>query len=110
MRNDLDRRYSFCATPLRCTFIDTGVAPVCEDLVRSEKLNQSEPHYPSHSFICEKNLLVQPEVFVHPPETYKDYARFSSYHTLPLPLTSLCICFARSENYKNLTAFHFFLK
>lgn len=79
MSTELDRSCRFCDTHLHRTFIDLGVQPLCEDFVRPEKINQPEPHYPLHAFICEKCFLVQLEEFVPPSEIYTDYAYFSSY-------------------------------
>lgn len=69
----------FCKTPLNKTFVDLGVQPLCENFVKQEQLNQMEPHYPLHVYICNQCFLVQLDEFVPPSEIYDDYAYFSAY-------------------------------
>ena len=69
----------FCNTPLKHTFVDLGMQPLCEDFVRPDQVNQMEPHYPLHAYVCENCFLVQLEEFVSPSNIYKDYLYFSSY-------------------------------
>src|ERR671914_938633 len=69
----------FCAAPLRHTFVDLGMSPLCESYVPAERLAAMEPFYPLHVRICERCLLVQLEEFVRPEEIFTQYAYFSSY-------------------------------
>jgi SAM-dependent methyltransferase len=69
----------FCAAPLRHTFVDLGMSPLCESYVPAERLGVMEPFYPLHARICERCLLVQLEEFVAPEEIFTEYAYFSSY-------------------------------
>jgi C-methyltransferase C-terminal domain/Putative zinc binding domain/Methyltransferase domain len=69
----------FCDAPLRHTFVDLGMSPLCESYVPAERLNAMEPFYPLHARICESCLLVQLEEFVAPDEIFREYAYFSSY-------------------------------
>jgi SAM-dependent methyltransferase len=69
----------FCGTVLRHTFVDLGMSPLCESYVPSEKLNQMEPFYPLHVYVCETCFLVQLEEYVAPEEIFSEYAYFSSY-------------------------------
>jgi SAM-dependent methyltransferase len=69
----------FCATPLRHTFVDLGMSPLCESYVPPERLGAMEPFYPLHVRICEHCLLVQLENLVGPEEIFSEYAYFSSY-------------------------------
>jgi SAM-dependent methyltransferase len=69
----------FCAAPLRRTFVDLGMSPLCESYVPAERLGAMEPFYPLHVRICERCLLVQLEEFVAPEEIFTEYAYFSSY-------------------------------
>ena len=39
----------FCAAPLRHTFVDLGMSPLCESYVPAEQLNAMEPFYPLHA-------------------------------------------------------------
>lgn len=69
----------FCGTPLRITFVDLGMSPLCESYVSREQLNHMEPFYPLHAFVCESCFLVQLEEYVSPAEIFAEYAYFSSY-------------------------------
>jgi SAM-dependent methyltransferase len=69
----------FCTAPLRRTFVDLGMSPLCESYVPAERLGAMEPFYPLHVRICERCLLVQLEEFVAPEEIFTEYAYFSSY-------------------------------
>src|SRR5262245_29799969 len=69
----------FCAAPLRRTFVDLGMSPLCESYVPAERLSSMEHFYPLHVRICERCLLVQLEEFVAPEEIFTEYAYFSSY-------------------------------
>jgi SAM-dependent methyltransferase len=69
----------FCAAPLRHTFVDLGMSPLCESYVPADRVNAMEAFYPLHAKICESCLLVQLEEFVAPEDIFSDYAYFSSY-------------------------------
>jgi SAM-dependent methyltransferase len=69
----------FCKAPLRYTFVDLGMSPLCESYVPPEKLNHMEPFYPLHVYVCEGCFLVQLEEYVSPAEIFTEYAYFSSY-------------------------------
>jgi len=69
----------FCGEPLQFTFVDLGMSPLCESYLSSEQLNQMEPFYPLHVFVCEQCYLVQLEEYVSPEEIFTEYAYFSSY-------------------------------
>ena len=69
----------FCATPLRRTFVDLGMSPLCQTHIEPHQLNHAEMFYPLHTYVCEKCYLVQLEQFVAPDEIFSDYAYFSSY-------------------------------
>jgi 2-polyprenyl-3-methyl-5-hydroxy-6-metoxy-1,4-benzoquinol methylase len=68
-----------CGAPLRHTFVDLGMSPLCESYLSLEQLNQMEPFYPLHVYVCEKCFLVQLEEFVSPKDIFTEYAYFSSY-------------------------------
>ena len=55
------------------------MSPLCESYVPSEGLNQMEPFYPLHVFLCEQCLLVQLLEYVTPEHIFSEYAYFSSY-------------------------------
>jgi SAM-dependent methyltransferase len=69
----------FCAAPLRQTFVDLGMSPLCESFLTAEQLNQMEPFYPLHVWVCERCFLVQVEEYVRPERIFTEYAYFSSY-------------------------------
>jgi 2-polyprenyl-3-methyl-5-hydroxy-6-metoxy-1,4-benzoquinol methylase len=69
----------FCAAPLRHTFVDLGMSPLCESYVPAERVNAMEAFYPLHAKVCESCLLVQLEEFVSGEDIFTEYAYFSSY-------------------------------
>ena len=69
----------FCAAPLRHTFVDLGMSPLCESYVPAERVSAMEPFYPLHAKVCERCLLVQLEEFVAAEDIFTEYAYFSSY-------------------------------
>jgi hypothetical protein len=75
----LNSRCRFCGTPLRHTVVDLGVTPLCESFLIADQLNQMEPFYPLHVYVCEQCFLVQLEEYVSPEHIFTEYAYFSSY-------------------------------
>jgi len=69
----------FCKSAMNHTFVDLGMSPLCESNLRPEQLNQMEPFYPLHVFVCENCFLVQLEEYVSPDSIFTEYAYFSSY-------------------------------
>jgi SAM-dependent methyltransferase len=69
----------FCSTPLRHTVVDLGMSPLCESYLVADQLNQMEPFYPLHVYVCEKCFLVQVQEYVGPEGIFTEYAYFSSY-------------------------------
>src|SRR6267143_2293332 len=69
----------FCKTKLQHTFVDLGMSPLCESYLSSTHLNQMEPFYPLHVYVCSNCFLVQLEAYVSPEHIFSDYAYFSSY-------------------------------
>jgi hypothetical protein len=69
----------FCGSTLHHTFVDLGMSPLCESYVDAKKLNEMEPFYPLHVYVCEQCFLVQLEEFVSPEHIFTEYAYFSSY-------------------------------
>jgi SAM-dependent methyltransferase len=69
----------FCNAPLEHTVVDLGMSPLCESFLTIEQLNQMEPFYPLHVFVCQECLLVQLEEYVDPAAIFREYAYFSSY-------------------------------
>ena len=69
----------FCAAPLRRTFVDLGMSPLANSYLTSNQLQDMEPFYPLHVYVCEKCLLVQLEECQSPDAIFSDYAYFSSF-------------------------------
>ena len=69
----------FCDAPLEHTFVDLGMQPPCQNVIKPEQLNQMEPFYPLHTYVCDSCFLVQLEEYVSPKDIFSEYAYFSSY-------------------------------
>lgn len=69
----------FCGWSLSHTFVDLGMSPLCESFLTSAQLNQTEPFYPLHVYVCENCFLVQLQEYVSPENIFTEYAYFSSY-------------------------------
>jgi 2-polyprenyl-3-methyl-5-hydroxy-6-metoxy-1,4-benzoquinol methylase len=68
-----------CGTLLRHTFVDLGMSPLCESYVPAGSLNDMEPFYPLHVYVCDNCFLVQLDEYVSPADIFTEYAYFSSY-------------------------------
>jgi 2-polyprenyl-3-methyl-5-hydroxy-6-metoxy-1,4-benzoquinol methylase len=68
-----------CNRPLRHTFVDLGMSPLCESYVPADRLEAMEPFYPLHAYVCDGCFLVQVQEFVRPEHIFTEYAYFSSY-------------------------------
>jgi 2-polyprenyl-3-methyl-5-hydroxy-6-metoxy-1,4-benzoquinol methylase len=69
----------FCGQPLQHTVVDLGMSPLCESYLAADQLNQMEPFYPLHVYVCAACFLVQLEEYVNPSDIFSEYAYFSSY-------------------------------
>src|SRR5256712_4927328 len=69
----------FCRALLRHTFVDLGMSPLCESYVSAERLDEMEPFYPLHVYVCDQCFLVQLREYVSPAVLFTEYAYFSSY-------------------------------
>lgn len=69
----------FCGTGLHHTFVDLGMSPPCESYRSLKQLNEVEPFYPLHVYVCEECFLVQLQEYISPENIFSDYAYFSSY-------------------------------
>jgi SAM-dependent methyltransferase len=77
--NGISKGCAFCGTRLRHTLVDLGMSPLCESYVSRERLNEMEPFYPLHAFVCDSCYLVQLDEYVSPSSIFSEYAYFSSY-------------------------------
>ena len=69
----------FCETPLKYTFANLGMSPLSNSYLKQKDLQQMEPFYPLHVYVCENCRLVQLSEFQSPEQIFGDYAYFSSY-------------------------------
>jgi SAM-dependent methyltransferase len=69
----------FCRSELSVSFADLGMSPLSNAYLRKEKLEQMEPFFPLHAFVCGSCFLVQLEEFESPEGIFSDYAYFSSF-------------------------------
>lgn len=70
----------FCNATLEHTVVDLGMSPLCQTHIKPEQLNDMEPFYPLHAYVCDNCFLVQLNQYVAPDNIFTDeYAYFSSY-------------------------------
>ena len=48
-----------CQAPLRHTFVDLGMSPLCESFLTAAQRDAMEPYYPLHVLLCDQCFLVQ---------------------------------------------------
>lgn len=48
----------FCGTPLRTSFVDLGLSPLCQTHIEAHQLGEMERFYPLHARVCEQCFLV----------------------------------------------------
>lgn len=68
-----------CGATLRHTFVDLGMSPLANSYVKPDQLNETEPFYPLHVYVCGQCFLVQLELVAKAEDIFSDYAYFSSY-------------------------------
>lgn len=59
-------------------FIDLGLSPLCDCLLRFDQLESAETFYPLELRICSRCWLAQHHEYVAPTQIYREYAYFSS--------------------------------
>ena len=69
----------FCGAELHQSFCDLGMSPLSNAYLSAESLQQMEPFYPLHAYVCGACFLVQLPEFESPQNIFSDYAYFSSY-------------------------------
>lgn len=79
LTEDTFPRCRFCHSPLRRTFVDLGMSPLCESYVPIDRLDDMEPFFPLHVRVCDNCFLVQLPEYVSPQHIFVEYAYFSSY-------------------------------
>jgi SAM-dependent methyltransferase len=68
-----------CDAPLEHTFADLGSSPLANAYLTESQLEDPEPFYPLHVYVCDRCFLVQLPPVVTPDELFGEYAYFSSY-------------------------------
>ena len=69
----------FCGKNIKHSFVDLGVSPLANSYLKEDQLQQMEPFYPLHAYVCDTCFLVQLSEFQSPKEIFSEYAYFSSY-------------------------------
>jgi len=69
---------NFCKTPLSHTFVDLGCGPMVSAYLTEAQLQDMEPFFPLHSYVCSECLLVQLPEAQAPEDIFSDYPYFSS--------------------------------
>jgi len=70
----------FCGTELEHSFCDLGLAPLSNAFLDASQLQEVEPFYPLHAYVCSGCFLVQLPEFESPRQIFSEhYAYFSSY-------------------------------
>jgi len=70
----------FCGTALEHSFCDLGLAPLSNAFLDASQLQEVEPFYPLHAYVCGRCFLVQLREFESPRQIFSEhYAYFSSY-------------------------------
>ncbi len=70
----------FCSARLKQSFVDLGMSPLCQTQIAPEHLNEMEPFFPLHVWVCNECLLVQLQEYVAPDVIFgADYPYYSSY-------------------------------
>ncbi|HEY8175042.1 MAG TPA: hypothetical protein VIF32_05100, partial [Gemmatimonadaceae bacterium] len=54
----------FCGAPLEHTLVNLGKSPLCESYLAADQLNEMEPFYPLHVYVCGECFLVQLQEYV----------------------------------------------
>jgi 2-polyprenyl-3-methyl-5-hydroxy-6-metoxy-1,4-benzoquinol methylase len=70
-----------CSAQLTVTFVDLGMSPLCESVLRADQIDQMEPFFPLHVLVCTNCFLVQLREYVKPESIFTEYDYFSSYST-----------------------------
>src|SRR3989454_3866599 len=55
------------------------MSPLCESFLDADQLDEMEPFYPLHVYVCDQCFLVQLPEYVSPEAIFREYAYFSSY-------------------------------
>lgn len=70
------KKCRFCGAGLKHSFADLGMSPLANSNIETDRLNQMEPFYPLHAFVCEQCFLVQLEEFEAPKAYFQRLCLF----------------------------------
>ena len=62
----------FCAAELHQSFCDLGTAPLSNAFLDASQLQEMEPFYPLHAYVCGRCFLVQLPEFEPPGRIFSD--------------------------------------
>lgn len=69
-----------CNTRLKHVFVDLAFAPISNDMLKEQQLNQGESSYPLKVYVCHNCFLVQLDEFKKAENIFNnDYTYFSSF-------------------------------
>ncbi|MFB0831342.1 methyltransferase domain-containing protein [Brevibacillus laterosporus] len=74
-----DKKCRFCNSLLTHSFLDLGVSPLANSFISPDRVDDMEPFYPLHAYVCDKCFLVQVGQFESPDQIFNHYLYFSSY-------------------------------
>ena len=69
----------FCHAELHYTCVDLGMSPISNNMITPAQLNEMEPFYPLHVYVCDQCYLVQLLEYVSPKDIFNDYTYFASF-------------------------------
>jgi len=72
-------RCRLCGAALATSFVNLGMSPLCESILKEDQIDQMEPFFPLHVLVCDACFLVQLREYVKPENIFSDYDYFSSY-------------------------------
>jgi 2-polyprenyl-3-methyl-5-hydroxy-6-metoxy-1,4-benzoquinol methylase len=72
----------FCGAELTHSFVDLGMSPPCNKMVKPEQVNEMERFYPLNTYVCSECFLVQVQEHISASLIFDDeYTYFSSFST-----------------------------
>jgi hypothetical protein len=70
-----------CGAPLSRSVVDLGTQPLANSYLTAAQLDEPEPSFPLHVYVCDACWLAQLGIAVPPETIFSDYAYFSSFST-----------------------------
>lgn len=79
MNNGEQTKCLSCGHSLKHTFVDLGMSPLCNEILKPGDIAGGQRYYPLHTYVCGNCFLVQVGKRVSPETIYAEYSYFSSY-------------------------------